>query len=233
MPSVLVTGGNRGIGLELCRKFARLGYVVYMGTRSPQGQNWGRNIHPILIDVADENSIREAASGMQQAGCSLNVLVNNAAEPDWIPASVYLGALEISVEKWMSVYKTNVLGPMLVARHFIPVLARGSRIVNVMSGVGEFGNPMAHTDFQIAYAGSKSALLMTTFKLAAALQPYGIYCNAACPDWCRTDMGGHDATYSAEHGAESIIKACFLDSEDPPTGRYFRDGQEIAFNACR
>ncbi len=227
MPSALVTGGNRGIGLELCRKFARLGYAVHMGVRRVRCEEWGANIKPLVIDVSSENSIHNAALRLRQAGCQLDVIINNAAEPDWVPDDGHLGALEITPERWTSVYKTNVLGPLLAARYFLPLLAKGARVVNVMSGSGEFNDARAHTDFQIAYAGSKSALLMSTFKLAAALKPHGIFCNAACPDWCRTDMGGSNATHSAEHGADSIIKACFLEAHDVPTGKYFRDGREI------
>ena len=233
MKNAFVTGGNRGIGLEVCRQLIDLGFEVYMGSRDMEkglSAYYGittllnRRIHVVEIDVSSESSISDAVKGCPP----LDVFINNAgARLDWIPNGPSVKTLDISWETLLEIYETNVFAPILCAQYFLPLLKKGCRIVNVASGVGEFWDGNAQTDFQIGYAPSKSALLMTTKKMAAALEPYGVTVNAACPGWCRTEMGGEFATDSPSDGARSIIKALFLDEENPPTGQYFRHGQRV------
>ena len=233
MKTAFVTGGNRGIGLEICRRLIDIGFEVYMGARDVQKgieayasitTLLNRRIHVIEIDVSDESSIKEAASICPE----LDVFVNNAgARMDWIPNGPSVKTLEITQEELVEIYKVNVFAPILCAKHFKHLFKPGCRIVNVGSGVGEFWDASAQLDFQIGYAPSKAALLMVTKKMAAALAPIGVYVNAACPNWCRTDMGGKDAPDSASDGALSIVAALFLDASEPPTGQFFRHGNRI------
>lgn len=234
MKTVFITGANRGIGLALVSKFSDMGYKVYLGTRVYQNGleairflNNPANIIPVVINVEQEQSIACAYEYVKSNGDTIDIFINNSAKADWIPNVSHIGALEITQEELVSLYKVNVFASILTAQIFLPILNKGARIVNVSSGVGEFCDANADKDFQIGYAPSKSALLMTTKKLATALKPYGIYVNACCPDWCKTDMGGKDATNSIESGAESIIKACFIGEENPPVGGYFRHGNRV------
>lgn len=233
MKTAFITGGNRGIGLEVCRRLIDLGFEVYMGARDTQKgveaytditTLLNRRIHVIQIDVESELSIASAASVCPP----LDVFVNNAgARLDWVPNGPSVKTLEITQEELIQIYKVNVFAPILCAKHFKHLFKPGCRIVNVGSGVGEFWDGNAQADFQIGYAPSKSALLMTTKKMAAALAPLGVTVNAACPNWCRTEMGGENAPDSASDGALSIITALFLDSAEPPTGQYFRHGNRV------
>ncbi len=238
--SVFITGANRGIGLEVCKKFAlEYKYKVYMGSRVLKNAvniieelDSPKNIVPVEIDVSDEKSVKNAYDNflkIKDNDEKLYLFINNAAcGLDWVANKSYYKSLEIPTEILESIYRTNVFGAIWTTKYFLPVMEKNSRIVNVASGSGEFWDANALKDFQVGYAPSKSALIMTTKKLAMAVKDKGIYINAVCPNWCKTEKGGENAKYSAAHGAESIIKACFLNKENNiPTGFYFRDGLRI------
>lgn len=239
LKTVFITGGNRGIGLELCKKFSEHHWKVYMGARDIAKARQAialldhkDAIIPIQIDVSDENSVKQAFLSYQQLKNEneiLDVFINNAGvNLDWhADNDTYCKSLESSADMLETIYKTNVFASIFTLKHFLPAMGKGTRVVNVASGAGEFWDANANKDFQIGYAPSKSALIMTTKKLAAAVKDKGIYVNAVCPDWCQTDMGGHNAAYTAEQGALSVIKACFLTVSTPPTGCYFRHGKRI------
>ena len=237
--TVFITGGNRGIGFELCRKFAtEYNFKVYMGARDLHKAKesikeiGSKNIIPIKIDVEFEESIAEAHKEylkIKEHDEKLYIFINNAAaQLDWQPNEWHIKTLEIPIELLDRIYRINVFSSILTTRYFVDSMESGGRIVNVTSGSGELWNHDAEKDFQIGYATSKTALMMTTKKLSAAVKDKNIYVNCVCPDWCKTSMGGViDAPKTAEDGANSIIKACFLDVENPPTGKYFRNGQRI------
>lgn len=239
LKTVFITGANRGIGLALCKRFLHLNWKVYMGVRSPDKaqlalEQLGRpsQVVPVQIDVSDEHSIKqafEAYNRLKDKTETLDVFINNAgANLDWnADKGTYCKSLEVSSALLETVYKTNVFASIFTLKYFLPAMGRGTRVVNVASGSGEFWDVAANKDFQIGYAPSKSALIMTTKKLAAAVKDEGIYVNAVCPDWCQTNLGGHQATFTAEQGADSVLKACFLNTPHPPTGCYFRHGKRI------
>ena len=230
--NALVTGGNRGIGLELCRLLSeQYGYKVYMACRDRAKaeaaivDNNLQNVFPLKIDVSRESSIQIAATRFHD---SLFLLINNAgAQLDWVPNKSHIKSLEADENLLLSIYRINVFASVFMCKYFLPFMEKGGRVVNVSSGSGEFWDPNANLDFQIGYAPSKSALIMTTKKLAAAARDFGVAVNACCPGWCQTAMGGEGAPTSARDGAMSIIKACFLDSESPPSGGYYRHGTRI------
>lgn len=230
--NALVTGGNRGIGLELCRILSeQYGFKVYMACRdkikaeSTIANKRLKNVLPLEIDVSRENSIRMAADKFND---SLFLLINNAgAQLDWIPDVSHIKSLEADENLLSSIYRTNVFASVFMCKYFLPFMVRGGRVVNVASGSGEFWDHNANLDFQIGYAPSKSALIMTSKKLAAAAREFGVVVNSCCPGWCRTSMGGEGATTSAKDGAMSVIKACFLDMENPPSGGHWRYGSRI------
>ena len=233
--TALITGAAGGIGIALCKKFLDMGYMVIAVCRGTT-KHWGKLTDALdgewifmQCDMANECSIMDMANRFEVWETEgIDVLINNAAcGSDWVPNGPHVSALDISQDQLVEAYKVNVFAPILLSKHLSPFMHPGTRIVNVVSGVGEFNHPDAVKDFQIAYAPSKSALIMATKKMAAAYAPFGIAVNAACPGWCQTAMGGKDAPDSPEKGADSIIAACFLDSNAPPTGQYFRHGQRI------
>lgn len=230
--NALITGANRGIGLELCRLLSeKYGFKVYMGCRDTEKgrktveSNKLSNVYPFELDVSSEESICSAARNFSE---ELYLLINNAAaQLDWNPSQGYVKSLDVTEELLTQIYKVNVFAPIFMCKYFFPFMKKGGRVVNVSSGSGEFGDPNSNKDFQIGYAPSKSALLMVTKKLAAAAQPFGVAVNSCCPGWCKTAMGGGLAPTTAFDGAMSVLKAAFLDNEDPPSGGYYRHGKRI------
>jgi len=237
--TVFITGGNRGIGLALCDKFANeLGYKVYMGVRNLEKAKIALEqignplkVIPIAIDVEFEESIAKAYQyylNVKEEDEQLNLFINNAgAQLDWVPNASHIKTLEMPIELLDRIFRINTFSSLLTTRYFLPSMKAGTRIVNVSSGSGNLWDANAYMDFQVGYASSKIALLMMTKKIAAAVEDKGIYVNAVCPGWCKTSMGGECAETTPEDGANSIIQACFLDVEKPPRGQFFRYGQRI------
>ena len=165
----------------------------------------------------------EDVATLAQATPALHVLVNNAgvideAVPTW----------EEPVQEWDAVLATNLRGPFLICRAFAPILRAGGwgRIVNVSSGMGSFADGLdgGHP----AYRVSKAALNALTKNLAHELAGSGVLANAMCPGWVKTRMGGTGAPRTVEQGADTALFLATLPA-DGPTGRFFRDRQEISW----
>ncbi len=207
--TILVTGGNKGIGLEICRQLARLGHHIILSARS---EKRGREavatlakenlkVEFLLLDTADEASIQAAARDLTKRLKVLHVLINNAAIlPTWAGS-----ILNVKADELRDTFITNTLGPILLTQALLPLLEAGkpSRVINVSSQLGSIENM---TDGWAGYGISKAALNAATRKLAEALQPRGISVNAASPGWVRTDMGGESATLSVEQGGKNIVR---------------------------
>jgi NAD(P)-dependent dehydrogenase (short-subunit alcohol dehydrogenase family) len=223
-PVALVTGANRGIGLEVCRQLARLGFTVLLGARDAgRGARASRqlgaaNIRPVVIDVADDESVRAAAADIER----LDVLVNNAA----ILYDTWQGAADADLDQVHQALETNVIGAWRVTQAVLPRLRESpaGRIVNVSSGAGAIHDMGGGTP---AYRVSKAALNALTRVFAAELRGDGILVNAVCPGWVATDMGGAGGRPVAD-GAAGIVWAATL-PEDGPTSGFFRDGRPIAW----
>lgn len=227
----LVTGGNRGIGLELCRQLGRQRVRVILGSRdSAKGiaaaAELKANDLPVesrQLDVANAQSIRECMNWMRREVGRLDILINNAGimvdDDDADP----LEELEI-VRDTM---QTNVYGPMLLSRLAIPIMKtrRHGRIVNLSSGMGSLSEMGAG---YIAYRLSKAGLNVVTRVLAAETEGMGILVNSVDPGWARTAMGGRGATRSVEKSAETPIWLATL-PDNGPTGGFFRDRRAIAW----
>ena len=211
----LVSGANRGIGLEVARSLARDGYRVLAGTRSldAMGDTGGLDITPVELDVADPESIARVPFE------PLEVLVNNAGV---YPAG---RASRIDFDVVEETWQVNALGAWRLAVAAIPHMGRGGRIVNVSSGAGSLDSMDATYP---AYNVSKAAMNAITRVLAADLRGDGILVNSVCPGWVRTDMGGASASRSVEEGAASVLWAARL-GPDGPTGGFFRDGKPLAW----
>ena len=214
----LVSGANRGIGLEVARELARDGHRVLAGTRSgAMGELGELDITPVQLDVADPESVERLPRVIAAEGGDLAVLVNNAG--------VYPGgrASAIDFDVVDETWRINALGAWRLAVAAIPYMGPGSRIVNVSSGAGSLETMGATMP---AYNVSKAAMNAITRVLAADLRSERILVNSVCPGWVRTDMGGAGASRSVQEGAASVLWAARL-GPDGPTGGFFRDGRPV------
>src|SRR5262245_44732680 len=218
----LVTGANRGLGLEVCRQLAARGHVVLLTARDrakaeAAAEVVGGNVHPLALDVADAGAPARAAAGVGEHWGALDVLVNNAA----VHYDTGQGAVDADWTIVDEAFRTNFFGAWRAAQAFVPLLRRSShgRIVNVSSEAGSLASMGAGTP---AYATSKSALNALTRVLAAELRKDRILVNAVCPGWTATDMGGGGRP--VPDGARGIVWAATL-PDDGPSGGFFRDGR--------
>lgn len=227
MRTALVTGGNRGIGLEVCRQLATQGVTVLLGSRDPEsGEEAVRSlagvglVEAVDLDVADPVAIQGCARLLEMRGMQVDILVNNAA----IKAEG--GALAVDEAELLESLQVNLLGAWRCCRAFAPGMAgRGwGRIVNVSSGWGSFA---AGLGGPAAYSISKAALNALTVCLAQELPPT-VKVNAASPGWVRTRMGGDEAPRTPAEGAREIVRLALL-PEEGPSGGFFRDGDVVAW----
>jgi NAD(P)-dependent dehydrogenase (short-subunit alcohol dehydrogenase family) len=224
----LVTGANRGIGLELVRQLARRGYTVILGSRDPEkGQaaaaelrGQGLEVEVCAVDVADAAGIEALGASLESDPGRLDVLVNNAA----IHYDTWQTGVDADLDVVREALETNLLGAWRTAQTCLPLLRRSphARLVNVSSGAGSITGMGGGTP---AYSVSKAALNALTRILAAELRDDGVLVNAVCPGWVATDMGGPRGR-PVEEGAASVMWAVEL-PDDGPTGGFFRDGRPV------
>ncbi len=225
----LVTGANRGMGLETCRQLLARGLRVAMTGRDENAtQRAMRDIgsaSPDLIavrmDVTDAASIDAAQRTIADRLGPVDILVNNAAVLLFEGGDV----LAIPDDGFRRTFATNVLGVIDVCRVFVPSMAerRYGRIVNVSSGAGQLSSESTYAP---AYSISKAALNKFTRILAATCRGRGVLANAVDPGWVRTDMGGPSAPRSVQQGSDTIVWLATL-PDDGPTGGFFRDRHPI------
>lgn len=222
----VVSGANRGIGLEVSRQLAVRGFVVVMGVRDlAKGAAAARTVDgaiPLALDVADPGSPARFAAEVRSRLGRCDALVNNAGIH-------YDTANSAASPEWRIVreaFETNLFGAWRLTQALLPLLtARGSgRIVNVSSEAGSLASMGGGTP---AYSTSKAALNALTRVLAGELAGTGVLVNAVCPGWVATDMGGPGGRPVAD-GARGIVWAATL-PDDGPTGGFFRDGRPLAW----
>lgn len=228
----VVTGGNKGIGLEICRQLAAKGLRVVLTARdekkgvaaaralSKAGGEVG--FHP--LDVTDPGQIDVLAKWVERELGGADVLVNNAGILiDGRSASV----LSVDPEVFHETLETNFFGPLRLSQALVPSMLkrRYGRIVNLSSGLGQLGEMGDGTP---SYRTSKAALNTLTRMLAAATRGQGVLVNSMCPGWVRTDMGGPSASRSVEQGADTATWLATL-PDDGPAGGFFRDRKPIAW----
>lgn len=203
----LVTGANKGIGLETVRQLVDAGHSVFLGARDEQRGRAAAEIVGatfVQLDVTSDISVRRAAETVEEAVGHLDVLVNNAGVTG--PSRE---ASDIEADDAAAVMLTNVVGYVRVIHGFLPLLRRSAdpRIVNVSSGLGSFArfHDRSRIESQIdapLYAASKAAINMLTARYAQLLQDVRI--NAADPGQTATDLSGGDGQ-SVDEGAEAIV----------------------------
>ncbi len=196
MPSALITGANRGLGLEFTRQYLADGWMVYAACRDPASasklhrlaEDSDDRLQMLAMDVTDKASIRAAATRLD--GQAIDLLLNNAGIIG--PRGQTIG--NIDYEAWREVFAVNVMGSMRVSEAFVDNVARSDRklIVTLTSGMGSIADNTSGGS--ILYRSSKAAVNMVMRSLAVDLAPRGIICVVINPGWVRTDMGGIDAS---------------------------------------
>ena len=223
----IVTGANRGIGLEVTRQLADLGYTVVLGSRdlgkgeaAAKKLQVGDRVMARRLDVTEQSTIDRLRDEIATTFGSVHVLVNNAA----IHYDTWENAADADLRTVQEALDTNLFGAWRMCQAFIPLLRKSKhgRIVNVSSEAGSLASMGAGAP---AYAVSKVALNALTRMLAAELRRDRILINSVCPGWVATDMGGPGGRPVRE-GAASIVWAVEL-PDGGPTGGFFRDGHPV------
>jgi NAD(P)-dependent dehydrogenase (short-subunit alcohol dehydrogenase family) len=226
MTIALITGANKGIGLETARQLGARGVTVLAGARDEERgrqaeralRDGGADARFVPLDVTDAKSAEEAAGRIESEYGRLDILVNNAgiAVAGGPPSQTDLDAMR-------QVYETNVFGVIIVTNAMLPLLrqAPAARIVNVSSEVGSItsttdpASPLARMPAGLAYPSSKSALNMITAMYAKELRDTPIKINAANPGYTATDLNRHSGFRSVAEGAEASVHLATLGADGP------------------
>lgn len=226
MRRVLVTGANRGLGLEFVRQLLARGNRVIAAARQPgratdltreAAAHPGR-LHVLPCDMAQPRSIEELARETAMLVDGLDVLINNAGV---LPRGERFGSVQAdSLER---AFRTNAMGPYLLTQALAPLLAKGEapRVLNLSTSLGALA--LVESARTPSYAISKAALNMATLKLAQALREDGVAVVAANPGWVRTEMGGESAELAPEEAVADLL--ALLDRIGPGDSGRFLDGQ--------
>jgi NAD(P)-dependent dehydrogenase (short-subunit alcohol dehydrogenase family) len=258
----VVTGANRGIGLEISRQLAKSGVHVVLTSRDPQKgeaaalalKAAGLSVEHHSLDVTDGESARALGGAIRSKHEGLDILVNNAG--------IALDGFNAEVAR--RTVEANFFGPLRVTDELLPLIKKGGRIVMVSSGVADRSRlaPRLRERFSAtdlsrdelvglmrkfvddvaqghhtaegwpssAYCVSKIGLNALTELFGRDLSSdwRGILCNAACPGWVRTGMGGSSAPRSVEAGAETPLWLAML-PEGGPQGGFFRDKASVGW----
>jgi len=233
---VLITGANKGIGLETARQLGKKGYLVLLGARDEEkGReavsvliNEGIDTRFLLLDVTRHGTINHARELIEKEYGYLDVLINNAG--------IYLdnestpSQLELSVLK--ETFETNFFGVFAMIKAMLPLLIKsdeGGRIVNVSSGQGSLtrnSSPNSTSRLQLAYNSSKSALNALTIQFAREFKNTPFKINSAAPGFTATDMNKGMGTRTVQQASVVIVRLATLD-ENGPTGGFFEDTGEV------
>jgi NAD(P)-dependent dehydrogenase (short-subunit alcohol dehydrogenase family) len=234
----LITGANKGIGLETARQLGKQGITVLAGARDEAKANAagaelrkeGLDAHGIVIDVNDAGSIQKAAARIERDYGRLDILVNNAGvmldDKGKKPS-------EQPLELWRKTFETNLFGLVATTQALLPLLRKSAagRIVNLSSILGSItlhatpGSPIYDSKTP-AYDASKSAVNAWTVNLAWELKDTPIKVNAAHPGWVKTELGGEGAPMEIEDGAKTSVALATL-GPDGPTGGFVHMGETL------
>jgi NAD(P)-dependent dehydrogenase (short-subunit alcohol dehydrogenase family) len=221
----LITGADKGIGLETARQFGARGFTVLAGARDEErGQEAERALRAdateatfVRLDVTDDASVRRAAGWIEREYGRLDILVNNAGIARGNPPS------QTDLDAMREVYEVNVYGVIRVTNAMLPLLRRApvARIVNVSSEVGSItsmtdpAGPLAQMPAGLAYPSSKAALNMITAMYARELRDTPIKVNAANPGYTKTDLNRNSGFRSVTEGAEASVYLATLPADGP------------------
>jgi NAD(P)-dependent dehydrogenase (short-subunit alcohol dehydrogenase family) len=232
MRSTLITGANRGLGLEFARQYLADGWQVYAACRDPDSASELRRLADasdaklqiLALDVTDPASVQAAAAELE--GQTIDLLLNNAGIGG--PRGQTIG--NIDYEAWAKVLDVNTMGPLRVSEAFVDHVAQSERklIVTITSGMGSLADNTSGGAY--AYRSSKAAVNMVMRSLAIDLAPRGITCVVINPGWVRTDMGGPQATLTPAESVTQLRR--LIETLEPAlqSGKFFNyDGREYAW----
>jgi NAD(P)-dependent dehydrogenase (short-subunit alcohol dehydrogenase family) len=232
----LVTGANKGLGNEVARQLGRRGLHIYLGSRDQaRGEKAaselvaeGLNVVPVQLDVTSDESVAALAKELDRRHGQLDVLVNNAG------ILVSRPAFEITSADMRDTYDTNVFGVVRMIHAMLPLLQRSKhpRIVNIASTTASLRlasdatTLFGQTDTIVAYASSKTAVMMLTVQYANAFHRSAAHAhikiNTATPGYVATDLNNHTGNRTVEEGAEIVVELATL-PDDGPSGGFFND----------
>jgi NAD(P)-dependent dehydrogenase (short-subunit alcohol dehydrogenase family) len=235
----LITGANKGIGLETARQLGAQGITVLMGARDEKRGNEaaktlqaeGLDAHFLHVDMNDPATFTNAAKFIEDKFGRLDILINNAGIllDEGVPISV------APIVSWRTTFETNVFGVVELTQKLLPLLKKSEagRIVNLTSILGSLtlnrdpDSPIAAgATFRTSYNASKAALNMFTIHLSNELKETNIKVNSAHPGWVKTDMGGAEAPMELVDGAKTSVALATL-PDDGPTGAYMHLGETL------
>ncbi len=227
----LITGANKGIGLETARQLGRYGITILLGSRDEgRGEtaaqtlrDEGLDVTAVTLDVTNSDSIRHAVQRIETQYGKLDILINNAGvmlPGDYSPIS------QTPIETLRETFDTNFFGLIELTQALLPLIRKSDsgRIVNLSSILGsntlhsQPGSPIYDSKL-LAYDSSKAALNSFTIHLAHELKDTPIKVNSAHPGWVKTEMGGEGATMELVDGAKTSVRLATLPA-DGPTGGY-------------
>jgi NAD(P)-dependent dehydrogenase (short-subunit alcohol dehydrogenase family) len=230
----LITGANKGIGLEIARQLGRKGITVLIGARDDKrGQESANRLRDegidarfVQLDVTDQTTIDATAEYIEREFGRLDILVNNAAIAiDDGPPS------KLSIDALRRTYDTNFFGQFATLKAMLPLLRKSeaARIVNMSSSLGSLaqtGDPnFEFADANLlAYNSSKTALNAMTVQFANELRGTPIKINSACPGYVATDMNNHGGYRTVEQGAKVAVHLATLPADGPTGGFFNEDG---------
>lgn len=223
MTTILITGANRGIGLELMKQYASDGGTVLACCRSPENAEALKAIQGVEVfplDVTDDTSVKALASTL--AGRPIDILINNAGinlEPQSFE--------EMDTDKWEETFRVNSIGPFRMVQAFIDNVKAGKdkKLITISSKMGSVGN--VYYGGSIAYSSSKAAVNMVTKIIANRFRDDGIIAVPLHPEWVRTDMGGPGARISTEESASGLRKVIARLTMENSGHFYQYDGEEL------
>jgi len=230
-PVALITGANKGLGLEIARQLGQKGIIVVLGARQGKAEApaaelraEGFDAHAVELDVTNAADIAALPAFFENTFGRLDILVNNAG--------VQLdNGFDTSPDSLRQTYEANVVGPYAITQALLPLLrqAPAGRIVNQSSILGSLATISAGQGGSWAtpgYTSSKAALNMLTVVLAQHLADTSIKVNAAHPGWVKTDLGGEGAPLGVREGARTAVRLALLPA-DGPTGGYFHEEESL------
>lgn len=207
MPTLLLTGSNRGIGLEFAREYAERAWQVVATCRNPGKavalqelrDQYPDRIHIRELNVSDQLAMETLCKSLQEEGVVIDLLICNAGVLNARPFGYW------KQKRFLDTINTNAVAPGILVQAAQPILSETAKVVFISSGIGSLSDPLMPEGPMDAYAISKAAMNMMAIRTAEKLRSQGIPLVAISPGWVRTDMGTKEAELSVEESVSSMI----------------------------
>ncbi len=225
----LVTGSNKGIGLEICRQLAKKNITVILTARDHlKGEEALKklntsNVYFHALDITNPDSIEDIYDFVLKKFGRIDILINNAGI--FLNEDKTGNVLTLDIQHIRKTMETNLYGAIRICQKFVPLMQKHNfgRIINISSQLGQLSS--MNKTFT-AYKISKTALNAFTRIIADELKEYNIKVNSICPGWCKTDLGGWDAERDASQGADTAVWLA-LQPDNSDSGFFFMDRKKI------